>query len=1044
MFTRKPGLSQNLQSRVTSPQQRRSLRKSVQRSLISLVLCFLCALIIPLILAQLSASQTNHLAQQIPTQLITQAKTAYQSQQFEQAAIVWQQAADAFAKNGDALNQAMALSNLSLTQQQLGRWPEAKAAIDRSLSLIQAQSKSPDQQRILAASLDIQGQMHLAIGQPDAALKTWQQSADLYQALKQSDAYRRAQINQSQAQQNLGLYPKACQTLLAALDVDSQSCQLPQQSLATLGSQPTTPLQLVGLRGLGDVLRIVGQMDQSQAVLLLAVEKEAQTLKGKNQTDISRSINLGNTYVSLGNTARALGNRMLQTTPNPRPISIDPTQANCTQLPVQGSAGQYYQQAIACYQQAATTPAPAVQMQANLNLLNLLIETQQWPLVATLLPQIQSILGTLPANHTTLSAQLKWAQLQMCLQATAPENQRKTSVDGVRIAHADSPLPIPPLTKGREPNPELAMSPSVLIQSSKPSSPLAVLPSPNVRGSVPIGIGEGLGVRSAQSSPIPPLLTQCQFLPAIVPSQQTSLSANLIPSEAQIRQTATTAYLQAQLLGDRRGEADALGYLGALAFQSAAFPEAQQLTEQALQKISTYDAPDVAYRWLWQLGRIHHQQGHSQEAIAAYRSAFNILKSLRGDLVAMNPDVQFTFRDEVEPIYRELVSLLLTDTRPNEKALQEARDVIEALQLAELNNFFQQACLEARPQPIDQIDPNAAVLYSIILSDRLAVITSIPGQPLQYNTVPLTTGTSTSQNAIDQTVADLEATLNPFIASPDPLQPNQQLYNWLIRPIEPELTRNDIKTLVFVMDGVLRRVPLAALHDGQQYLVEKYNIALTPGLQLLTPRSTQAKSLKTLVGGLVASRQGFPPLPAVKQEVQEISSILPTQVLLDDKFTRDRLQQNIENTTYPVVHLATHAQFSSRAENTFLLTWDERINVRSLDQFLRQRERRLTKNPIELLILSACQTAAGDNRATLGLAGVAVRSGARSTLATLWSVQDQSTADLMAQFYETLDKPGVSKAAALRQAQLSLLRSPQSQYHHPYYWAAFVLIGNWL
>jgi CHAT domain-containing protein len=1036
MFTRKPRLSQNFQPRVTPPQKRRSLRKSVQRSLISLVLCFLCALIFPLTLAQLSVSQSNSIARLTPTQLISQAKTAYQAQQFEQAAILWQQTADAFAKNSDVLNHSMALSNLSLTQQQLGRWPEAKAAIDQSIGLVQVQPKSPDQQRIFAASLDIQGQMNLAIGQPDAALKTWKRSADIYKALKQTDAYSQALQNQAQALQNLGLYPKACQTLLIALDVDNQSCQLPKQSLATLGSQPTTSLQLASLRSLGDVLRILGQMDQSQAILLLAVEKETQILKEKNQIDNSRAIDLGNTYVSLGNTARALGNRALQITANPRPITINLTQSNCAQPLVQGRAEQYYQQAIACYQQAATTPAPAVQIQANLNQLSLLIETQQWPLVATLLPQIQPTLDTLPANLTTLSAQLKWAQLQMCLQATAPQNQFKASMDGVKVAHADSPLPNPPLRKGREPNPDLTEPSSVPTQSSKPSSTLAVLLSPNE--------GEGLGVRSAMQS-APPLLTQCRSLPAITSAQQTTLSTNLIPTEAQIRATTIAAYRQAQLLGDRRGEADALGYLGALAFQSAAYSDATQLTEQALQRISTYDAPDIAYRWLWQLGRIHQQQGHAQDATAAYRSAFNILKSLRGDLVAMNPDIQFTFRDEVEPIYRELASLLLADAKPNEKALQEARDVIESLQLAELNNFFQQACLEARPQPIDQIDPKAAVLYSITLSDRLAVITSIPGQSLQYNTVPLAPSPSPPQkNALDQTVEDLEATLNPFITSPDPLQASQQLYNWLIRPVEPELVRNDIKTLVFVMDGVLRRVPLAALHDGQQYLVEKYNVALTPGLQLLTPRSTQTKSLKTLVGGLVASRQGFPPLPAVQQEVQEISSILPTQVLLDDKFTRDRLQQNIENTTYPVVHLATHAQFSSRAENTFVLTWDERINVKSLDQFLRQRERRLTKNPIELLILSACQTAAGDNRAALGLAGVAMRSGARSTVATLWSVQDQSTADLMAQFYAALDKPGVSKAAALRQAQLSLLRSPQVQYHHPYYWAAFVLIGNWL
>jgi CHAT domain-containing protein/tetratricopeptide (TPR) repeat protein len=965
MSPSKPGLSQALHPRVRPPQRRSLVR--LRRSLIFVTLCFLCALIIPLSLPQHSSSQTNSPAQQTSTQLINQAKTAYQSQQFEQAARLWQQTADAFAQNGDALNQAMALSNLSLTQQQMGRWSEAKAAIEQSLSLVQAQSKSPEQQRILAASLDIQGQMFLAIGQPETALKIWQQSAGLYKTLKQLDAFSRTQINQAQALQNLGLYPKACQTLLTALEVESQTCQISNQVLTALSRQSISPVKLSSLRSLGDVLCILGQMDQSQAVLLLAVKKQSQTLKENNQNDRSPTLSLGDSYVSLGNTSRALGNRALQI--NPQSLSVAPSDPSpCTQPPVQGNAGQYYQQAIACYQQAATTPAPVVQTQANLNQLSLLIETQQWSSVAALIPQIQPTLDTLPAHHTTLAAQLKWAQLQMCLQ----DKTLQRSID------------------------------------SKP-----------------------------------PLLNQCHTLSSARPSQQTSFPEPLIPSAGKIQQTVATAYRQAQRLGDRRGEADALGYLGALAFQPNSLPEAQRLTEQALQRISAYDSPDIAYRWLWQLGRIHHQQNHEQDAIASYRAAFNILKSLRGDLVAMNPDVQFTFRDEVEPIYRELASLLLNDPKPDQKALQEARDVIESLQLAELNNFFQQACLEARPQPIDQIDPNAAVFYSIVLNDRLAVITAIPGQPLQYNTVALTSASS-SKSSLEQTVADLEATLNPSIYTPDPLQPSQQLYNVLIRPIEPELARHQIKTLVFVMDGVLRRVPLAALHDGQQYLVEKYNIALTPGLQLLTPRSTTKTSLKTLVGGLVASRQGFPALPAVKQEIQSISTILPSEVLLDDNFTRDRLQQNIATNPYPVIHLATHAQFSSRAENTFLLTWDEQINVKNLDQLLRQRERRLTKNPIELLILSACQTAAGDNRATLGLAGVAMRSGARSTLATLWSVQDQSTADLMAQFYATLDKPGVSKAAALRQAQLSLLRSSQTQYHHPYYWAPFVLIGNWL
>ena len=139
--------------------------------------------------------------------------------------------------------------------------------------------------------------------------------------------------------------------------------------------------------------------------------------------------------------------------------------------------------------------------------------------------------------------------------------------------------------------------------------------------------------------------------------------------------------------------------------------------------------------------------------------------------------------------------------------------------------------------------------------------------------------------------------------------------------------------------------------------------------------------------------------------------------------------------------MATHGQFSSNPEETFILTWNDKINVKELEKLLKLRET-TEDSPIELLVLSACQTASGDNRAALGLAGLAVRSGARSTLATLWSAKDQSTAKLMVKFYQALTREGVSKAEALRQAQLEMLQSPR--YQDPFYWAPFVLVGNWL
>lgn len=510
-----------------------------------------------------------------------------------------------------------------------------------------------------------------------------------------------------------------------------------------------------------------------------------------------------------------------------------------------------------------------------------------------------------------------------------------------------------------------------------------------------------------------------------------------------IAQLLANAVQHARSLNDSRAEAYALGQLGHLYETSRQWDDAAQLTRQALQLTQSMQAEDIAVAWQWQLGRILKQQGQTSEAIVAYSQAVETLKVLRGDLVAINPEVQFSFREQVEPIYRQFVQLLLEDN-PTQAELRQARATIEALQLAELNNFFREACLDTKPQQIDQVDPNTAVIYSIILPDRLAVILSLPNQPLRYHFTKLTSDSNPAadrqEQKVDQVFDDLFATLNPFITTQEPLRPHQQLYDWLIRPVEADLAKSQVKTLVFVMDGVLRGVPLAALHDGQNYLIENYSLALTPGLQLLPPRSLTPGQLGTLAGGLSEARQGFSALPGVAQEMQQVAAVVPTSILLNQAFTRTQLTGKLASVSFPIVHLATHGQFSSQAENTFLLTWDGQIKVKDLDQLLEVRKRQ-NRQPIELLILSACQTAIGDKRAALGLAGVAVRSGARSTIATLWSVQDNSTAELISQFYTNLKQPGMTRAEALRQAQLLLLRSPD--YQHPYYWAPFVLVGNW-
>jgi CHAT domain-containing protein len=516
-------------------------------------------------------------------------------------------------------------------------------------------------------------------------------------------------------------------------------------------------------------------------------------------------------------------------------------------------------------------------------------------------------------------------------------------------------------------------------------------------------------------------------------------AAQSAPAWADIARLAATAVQQARTIGDTQAESYALGTLGGLYEKTQQWKEAQDLTEKALVLAQTINAPHIAYQWQWQLGRLLKAQpaNSDTDAIAAYTDAVTTLKTLRNDLVAISTDVQFSFREQVEPVYRELVELLLEPRQGDvtQDNLKQAREVIESLQLAQLDNFFQEACLNAQRAQIDRVDQSAAVVYSIVLPEHLEVILSLPNQPLRHYAAAI------PQPKMEALLDKTRRLLRLTAPTEERLQISEQVYNLMIRPLEADLAASRVNTLVFVLDGALQNVPMAALYDGQQYLIEKFSIALAPGLQLFDPQRLEREQIRVLVGGLTEASQGFSALPGVASEVQQVTSEVPAQVLLNQQFTSTTLQDQIAAAPYPIVHLATHGQFSSNAKETFILAWDNPINVKQLDGLLRARGQR-DRRPIELLVLSACQTAAGDRRATLGLAGVAVRSGARSTLATLWSVDDQSTAYLMSQFYQKLTQPSLTKAEALRQAQLALQKQPG--FSHPYYWAPFVLVGNWL
>lgn len=525
-----------------------------------------------------------------------------------------------------------------------------------------------------------------------------------------------------------------------------------------------------------------------------------------------------------------------------------------------------------------------------------------------------------------------------------------------------------------------------------------------------------------------------------------------VPIE-QINQLLANAVQAARYLEDKQAEAYALNQWGSLYMQTQQWGDALMLTEKSLDIARAIDADDISSQSAWQLGRILKQQNKPAEAIVAYSEAVDSLQLLRGDLVAIDPDVQFSFRENVEPIYRELVSLLLEGNssgladsgqksniqpsgqqsqQPTQQNLAKAREVIEALQLAELDNFFQEACIDVESQQIDQVDPLATIIYPIILPDRLAVIASSADQPLEYYSTPVDAQT------VESTLHRLLSSIHPASDNEERLALSQQVYDWLIRPAtRSDITKNT-ETMVFVLDGLLRNIPMAALHSGEQYLIEEYAVALSPGLQLMNARSLSQIEPDAVVGGISAARNGLSALPAVEDEIADVKSLVPSSVLFNEQFTSEALARNVENSSANIVHLATHGQFSSRLEDTFLSTWEGRLSVTELSEILQTRGR---SSAIELLVLSACDTATGDDRAVLGLAGLAVKSGARSTVATLWPVKDEAAALLMRELYVGISTADMSKAEALRQAQLTLLKDPG--YSDPFFWSAYTLVGNW-
>jgi CHAT domain-containing protein len=559
---------------------------------------------------------------------------------------------------------------------------------------------------------------------------------------------------------------------------------------------------------------------------------------------------------------------------------------------------------------------------------------------------------------------------------------------------------------------------------------------------------------------------------------------NRLQSESSFEETATIAKClkpELQSLGiellqqaisiskrikDNRSESFALGELGRFYECRQDYKQALDLTLQARWTAEQdLNAKDSLYLWEWQAGRIFRATNQKQKAIELYERAIATLGDIRGSILVASRDLQFNFRDTVEPIYRQLVALKLeqasfASTQRQQEYLSSVLTTIDDLKLTELQNYFGDDCEvtvvnRESLSNLANLGEDTVVFNSIIFNNRTAIVASFPNGQKRFEWIDI--NSKTLREEVNQFRLGLESFFDPYN-----VKQAQKLYNWLIRPFAKDLAQVPIKTLVFIQDGILRSIPMAALHDGKQFLVQKYAIVTTPSLTLTESKPLDSQELQALILGLTKSvtvdGRRFPALKYVNREINAIASLIPqSKEILNDGFTRRRLQQELDKNNYRLVHIATHGEFGAVAQDTFLVTGNnEKLTINELDPLIR----RTTQAPekIELLTLTACQTAIGDERAALGLAGVAVQAGAKSALASLWYIEDAATAQLATIFYENLTqckqaqpsagegsctRLGLNKAEALQQAQLALINKG-GQYAHPAYWAPYILIGNWL
>jgi CHAT domain-containing protein len=579
--------------------------------------------------------------------------------------------------------------------------------------------------------------------------------------------------------------------------------------------------------------------------------------------------------------------------------------------------------------------------------------------------------------------------------------------------------------------------------------------------------------------------------PRAPPEPAVGTALRLVPRAAQLDRVLQLSYLSlrnaadlARQTGDGALRVEASDALAQLYETQGRYVEAQQINQQAsllADGLALGQVEALLVQLDWRSGRLHERLGDDSLALASYMQAARHLEAIRQDLPIEDDAGRSTYQSLLKPIFVSLLDLMLRDFDGLTAEEQPARlasvlDAIELTHQAEMQDYLGDRCAvelvgagSNAPLPA-----GVAVIYTFVLQDRLEVIVR-SRDGLLHHAAPVSAAALNAEVAkFRQQLLDTNSTA--YLATA------QKLYGWLIEPFASRMAKSGIRQLIVVPDGLLRLIPFAALHDGRQFVAQRYVISTVTGLTMTATGVHRNAQLTSLLAGLsepgpvvdtllsmgftgepaaeVSARAVVVPaqapeprsdsaraadesalrhellLPAVATEIGELRPYGRSVSLLNADFTVARFQHEVGTGRYSVIHIATHGFFGDSARDSFLLAFDNIIRIDDLQNLISGHD---TPGAVELLTLSACDTATGDDRAPLGFAGAAIKARARSVVGTLWAVSDEAAEKFMAAFYSQLSRQG--KAEALTQAQRTLIDSPQ--FSHPYYWAPILLIGDW-